>query len=142
MRRYFSTAHACCLNFWTLPEPVSGNSLTISTYFGILKFAIRSFAKSRIACGVSVAPAFGMTNAMTTSPSTGSGTPTIDTSRMSGCRRKKFSISAGYVLNPPTMIMSLRRPVIRRYPSASLTPMSPVWSQPSRTFSAVASGCL
>jgi len=40
------------------------------------------------------------------------------------------------------MIMSVSRPVIRTYPSASFTAMSPVRSQPSRIFSAVASGLL
>jgi hypothetical protein len=41
---------------------------------------------------------------------------------------------------PPLMIRSLDRSRSVRYPSASKLPMSPVYSQPSRSASAVASG--
>ena len=51
------------------------------------------------------------------------------------------SISAGYALNPPTMNMSLMRSVMRTLPRSSMTPMSPVCSQPSASIaSAVAAG--
>ena len=45
-------------------------------------------------------------------------------------------------LPPAVMMMSSLRPVIFRYPSASISPMSPVCSQPSISVSPVASGFL
>ena len=83
------------MNFCTLPEPVSGNRSTISTYFGTLKLAIFPRAKATISSGASAAPSFGITKAITASPITGSGTPTMETSSTLGWRRKKSSISAG-----------------------------------------------
>ena len=50
---------------------------------------------------------------------------------------------AGVMFLPPAvMMMSFLRPVILRKPSGSISPMSPVWSQPSTIVSGVASAFL
>jgi len=70
-----------------------------------------------------------------------SGTPTTATCATFSFRRNRFSISAGYALNPPTMNMSFVRSVIRTYPRSSITPTSPVCSHPSASMvAAVSSG--
>jgi hypothetical protein len=52
-----------------------------------------------------------------------------------------LSISRGKMFSPPRMIISLRRPSIRKLPWASIEPRSPVCSQPSASIAAaVASG--
>jgi hypothetical protein len=53
-----------------------------------------------------------------------------------------FSIGCGATFFPPAVtIRSFLRSVMRRNPSPSTSPMSPVWNQPSGSqLSAVASG--
>jgi len=54
-----------------------------------------------------------------------------------------LSTFAGATYLPPEVfIRSFLRSVIDRYPSASSSPMSPVWNQPSTMTSAVCSGSL
>ena len=64
--------------------------------------------------------------------------------RCSGELFSAFSIGCGAMFLPPAvMIRSFLRSVICRKPSASISPMSPVWNQPSGSIaSAVASGLL
>jgi hypothetical protein len=52
----------------------------------------------------------------------------------SGWLRSLSSSTAGDTFFPPAvMISSFLRPVIRRKPSSSSEPMSPVWIHPSRS---------
>ena len=81
--------------------------------------------------GASSAPGATTTKAMPTSPSRSSGMPTTATWPTAGWPSRRFSISAGYALKPPTMNMSFLRPTMRRQPRSSSVPRSPVCSQPS-----------
>ena len=61
----------------------------------------------------------------------------------SGCARSRSSRTAGATFLPPAVTMSsFLRPVMRRYPSRSSSPMSPVWNQPPSSASFVASALL
>ena len=66
--------------------------------------------------------------------------PTTTTWLTSGCPRSRSSSTAGATFLPPAVTMiSFLRPVIRRNPSSSREPRSPVRNQPSVRASAVAS---
>ena len=52
------------------------------------------------------------------------------------------STSMVEMFSPPEMTMSLARSRIWTYPSSCITARSPVWNQPPRNASAVASGAL
>ena len=80
------------------------------------------------------------TTAVTISPQSSDGIPTTATSATPGCSSKTSSTSRGYTLKPPEMMSSLLRPTMRRYPSSSNEPMSPLRNQPSTNASRVASG--
>ena len=69
--------------------------------------------------------------------------PITTASEMNGENLSWFSISEGVTFLPPAvMMMSFMRSVIRRKPSLSTIPTSPVWSQPSTIVWAVFSGWL
>ncbi|ODN65340.1 hypothetical protein BA763_11930 [Burkholderia cenocepacia] len=81
------------------------------------------------------------TNTLIRSPCTSSGMPIAAASLMPGCITSTSSISFGYTLKPDTRIMSFLRSMRRMKPRSSITPMSPVPSQPSASITlAVSSG--
>src|SRR5580765_8486824 len=71
------------------------------------------------------------TYAFTASPVYGWSTPTTAHDATAGCSSNTSSTSAGYTLNPDTMMRSLARSTRNNAPSSSTTAMSPVRSQPS-----------
>jgi hypothetical protein len=79
-----------------------------------------------IACPGSVT-----TKAFTASPECGCGTPTTTAWATAGWETITSSTSAGYTLNPDTMMRSFTRSTMKRKPSSSTTATSPVRSQPS-----------
>src|SRR5256886_9321899 len=88
-----------------------------------------------------VASPFRTTNAFGTSPHSSSGMGITAASATAGCVHSSASSSAGATWKPLYLISSFNRSTIVKYPSASTCPMSPVWSQPSRSsVAAVASG--
>ena len=69
--------------------------------------------------------------------------PITTASLISGCSLSPDSSGLGATFLPPAvMMMSFLRPVMCRNPSASNSPRSPEYSQPSLIASAVASGSL
>ncbi|KDP02096.1 hypothetical protein MAV101_04395 [Mycobacterium avium subsp. hominissuis 101] len=68
-----------------------------------------------------------------------SGTPNTAQSATAGCPCSTASISAGATWKPRTLIISLRRSVMRSHPPVSSQPASPVRYHPSRIASPVAS---
>src|SRR4029077_5982354 len=103
-------------SFTIFPVAFTGSASRNSTVRGTLKFAISPRAHSTIAAASTGGPGASTTKALATSPRRSSGTPITDTCATRGGRGIRFSISAEYALNPPTMNMSLMRPTIRRYP--------------------------
>jgi len=82
----------------SFPVSVRGRSSTKSTRRGALNEAIRDRTYETISSassGPGVAPAAGCTKAVTTSPISGSGSPSTATSWIAGCRASTFSISCG-----------------------------------------------
>ena len=72
-----------------------------------------------------------------------SGRPITAASVTSECVSSSPSSSAGGTWNPLYLMNSLIRSVMKKYPSTSTQPRSPVWSQPSpSTVDAVAAGLL
>ena len=72
-------------------------------------------------------------------PRTASPSPTTMHWLTSGWARTRSSSTAGATFLPPAVTrISFLRPVIRTYPSSSISPTSPVWNQPSASASAVA----
>src|SRR5699024_7725417 len=84
-------------------------------------------ARSRSAGRDAVAPAVVTTTAVTSSPHSGSGTPTTHTSATSAASARADSTAAGCTFTPPVTITSSIRPVTVSTPSARL-PASPVTS--------------
>ena len=73
----------------------------------------------------------------------GRSSPTTTASRTYGLNLSLFSMSAGENLEPSvSRRTSLRRSITTRWPSSSISPASPVRSQPSSSACAVASGFL
>ena len=69
----------------------------------------------------------------------GCASPTAIAWLISGWARNRSSSTAGATFLPPAVTMiSFLRPTIFRKPSASTSPRSPVWNQPSSMASAVA----
>ena len=70
----------------------------------------------------------------------GRSSPTTTAWLISGWARRLSSSGAGATFLPAAVTMrSFLRPVILRKPSSSISPMSPVWNQPSSSMtSAVA----
>ena len=78
--------------------------------------------------------------AATSSPSFSCGTAKVSASCTAGCSRSTVSTSIGEIFSPPRLIISFSRPLMRRYPSSSSTPWSPVRNQPSANAAVLASG--
>ena len=76
---------------------------------------------------------------VTSAPMNGCPSPTTMHWLTSAWARSRSSSTAGATFLPPAVtISSFFRPVIRRNPASSSSPMSPVWNQPSSSASAVA----
>ena len=61
----------------------------------------------------------------------------------SQCARTRSSSTAGATFLPPAVTMSsFLRPVMRTKPSSSISPMSPVWNQPSASIASVVAASL
>ena len=74
----------------------------------------------------------------------GRRSPCTITWLINGSAFRRFSMFWGAMFMPPAVtIRSFLRSVMKRNPSSSTRPMSPVWNQPlGSNTSAVASGCL
>ena len=75
-------------------------------------------------------PGRSVTNALTTSPATGSGTPITPASTTAGCSISALSTSNGPMRCPADLITSSARPTNQNQPSASRRARSPVRYQP------------
>src|SRR6056297_803700 len=125
---------------WSLPVAPFGISYTIRILPGTLNAASDFAAKSFSSRSVASEPSASTIAAATSSPSILWGIAKVTTCATEGCSISTSSTSRGEIFSPPRLMISLRRPLMVRKPSASISPWSPVRNQPSVQFSALAFG--
>src|SRR5271165_4632321 len=99
-------------------------------YFEMTPLAAKSWRCVLISASLTCRPGSTTTTASGRSVHFGSGTPITAASTTPGCFRIRSSKSSDDTHSPPVLITSLMRSVILRYPSSSITAISPVCSQP------------
>ena len=114
-----------------LPTDVLGISETNSNRSGSHHLAKFGSRWSRSSSALADAPSFSTTHAIGRSLHFSSGIPITAASSTAGCAMSAVSSSIEDTHSPPDLITSLVRSVSVRYPCSSITPTSPVRSQPS-----------
>ena len=130
---------ALLLIFPLAPLGISG---TIRIRPGTLNPARRFRAKSRSLCVLTLEFGRNTTTAATFSPSLLCGIANAPASTTSGWLNNASSTSTGETCCPPRLMTSLMRPTMKRYPSGSRYPRSPVRNQPFRKANSVAATSL
>src|SRR6476620_7124774 len=87
-------------------------------------------SSSRRRSSVGSKPGRSVTNALTSSPATGSGLPITTASTTAGCSVSAGSTSNGPSRGPAELITSSARPTNQKYPSSSVRARSPLTYQP------------
>ena len=116
--------------FWIFPVDVFGSSLK-TTSFGTLKFAKFSLQKFRTSSFVMKTPSFVSIKAKGVSPHFSSGFAITAQASTPSILKIQFSISIEEIFSQPEIIISLALSFSCIYPSAYITPKSPVLNQPS-----------